>query len=132
MCLISRDNKVYEAGYDILVYKRLNYGFDGFLRSPFLRAKYTLKRLVKAELGIDWVARAQARVHEGLHSYLCQIDISYVPLRYPAVIPKGAHFMIGRDDVVSTQLIVFPIDHVFPKGIGKADFSKHRVIRTIR
>jgi hypothetical protein len=131
MCLYikSGHRKVYRAGYDILVFKRLCSAGSG-LRSPYQRKWYKLGRLYKHKRAFKVCGGTQ--VYHGLHSYYrppsC-IRSWYGKQLYPAIIPKGSLFIIGiYGEVVSNALLVHGQRYLDSKPLGVADFSQHTVV----
>lgn len=149
MCLSAlgpRSNKhgVWIAGYDILVWKRLVPDYWGSSTvagtSPFQHQQYFYDATYRAKLGIKRDSYRDYRnvrytyytVHKGLHAYTTRLKRTYFSNEklFPAVIPKGARFIVGENhEVVSTQLRIL---RAKPKQVPRrGDWSRHTFVRKL-
>lgn len=111
------------ATFPILTYKGLDKGWNdntasySRLVSPYRGTEYKFGQLYTSNL-----RRWELEVEQGLHSCITREQASFHgELAFPSVIPVGSQYYLGqRNDVVSTQLIVFSSIKAVEKHFGVA------------
>lgn len=137
------------AGYDMLVYKVLRRR-SGKLLAPYRRTRWFIGKPMVADMLVsvkndepyatDREDFETDPIHVGVHAMLTPDGAARLARQiafnqngvYPAVIPAGARFWIGRrGDIVATEMTVYKTvkDALQGRTLGEANFKKHKTVR---
>lgn len=112
MCLvIDKQLKAKVARRNFVVSKYLRFVGENVARSPFRGFCYILDKEYKVRASFSTRKSAYKKgdtIHVGLHSFVKNNRrVGVGGEHYYAIIPKGAFYIVGRDnDIVSNRLIV--------------------------